>query len=87
MKNLLLVATSAIEPIFKRRKDCHNSKSYHITKRVFNKGMFEIEIIHKFSLEIPVVEFNESLRGIQILEGLEILTKMSSDAINEKSGR
>ena len=72
MKNLLLVATSAIEPIFKRRKDCHNSKSYHITKRVFNKGMFEIDIIHNFSLEIPVVEFNESLRGIQILEGLEI---------------
>ena len=34
--------------------------------------MFEIDIIHNFSLEIPVVEFNESLRGIQILEGLEI---------------
>ena len=64
MKNLLLVATSAIEPIFRRRKDCHNSKSYHITKKVFNKEMFEIDIIHTFPLEMPLVESNESLRGI-----------------------
>ena len=82
MKNLLLVATSAIEPIFRRRKDCHNRKSYHITKRFPTKDAWNwyINILYKFELFDPVNRSEVSL----IPEELELM-KISSDAKNEKS--